>query len=57
LNIASAAKMPDAGIPTDDPQLRIVIVKDYSIYYDIYSSHIEILTIWDNRRNPKSFEL
>ena len=55
--IENAAKMPEAGIPSDDPHLRTIIVRDYSIYYDIYQSHIEILTIWDNRRNPKSFKL
>ena|ERR1700740_1561892 len=53
----NAAKMPEAGIPSDDTQIRVLIVKDYSIHYDIYPSHIEILTIWDTRRNPKSFEL
>jgi plasmid stabilization system protein ParE len=52
-----AAKMPESGMPSDDTQARVLIVKDYSIYYDIYQSHIEILTIWDNRRNPISFEL
>ena len=55
--LENAAKMPEAGTPSNDAQIRILIVKDYSIHYDIYQSHIEILTIWDTRRNPKSFEL
>jgi plasmid stabilization system protein ParE len=55
--IENATLQPEAGMATDDPATRILIVRDYFIYYDVYLSHIEILTIWDNRRNPDSFRL
>ena len=53
-----AAEMPGSGVPTEDPDIRIKIVRDYLIYYRI-STHktIEVLTIWDSRRNPKKFKL
>ena len=53
-----AAEMPETGIPTENPDIRFKIVKDYLIYYHISTSKtIEILTIWDSRRNPKKFKL
>jgi plasmid stabilization system protein ParE len=53
-----AAEMPESGIPTENPDIRIKIITDYFIYYHISASAtIEVLTIWDSRRNPKKFKL
>jgi len=51
------AIMPELGIATDAKDVRIIIVRDYSVYYRIISTHIEVLSIWDNRRNPAKFKL
>lgn len=51
------AKSPDTGLQTDFTTVRIKIVRDYKIYYRILPEVIEILTIWDTRRNPKKFKL
>jgi plasmid stabilization system protein ParE len=52
------AEMPVSGIPTENPDVRIKIVKDYLIYYHINASKtIEVLTIWDSRRDPEKFRL
>ncbi|MFI5161741.1 MAG: type II toxin-antitoxin system RelE/ParE family toxin [Sphingobacteriales bacterium] len=51
------AEIPESGIPTKFPNVRIKIVRDYLIYYRIHTASIEVLTIWDSRRNPKKFKL
>ena len=50
------AKSPETGKPTDFPLVRIKIVRDYKVAYRIHSESIEILAIWDSRRNPKNFK-
>ncbi len=51
------AQSPEIGKATDSPSVRIKIVLDYLIYYRITPTHIEILTVWDSRRNPKKFKI
>ncbi len=52
------AEMPESGIPTENPDVRFKIIKDYIVYYHISSSKtIEVLTVWDSRRNPRKFKL
>ncbi|MDF2433611.1 MAG: hypothetical protein JWP44_3242 [Mucilaginibacter sp.] len=51
------AKTPELGISTNSTSVRIKIVGDYLIYYSIQATYIEIITIWDSRRNPKKFKL
>ena len=51
------AEFPDTGKPTKFPFIRKKIVRDYILYYETTTEYIEILTIWDTRRNPKKFKL
>lgn len=46
------ANYPDIGVQADVQNIRNVIEGDYSIFYEIKSTTIEIVTIWDNRQNP-----
>jgi len=48
---------PESGIATKFRNVRIKIVGAYLIYYRIHTEHIEILALWDSRRNPKKFKL
>lgn len=58
IGMKKVAEMPVSGTPTENADVRIKIIKDYLIYYHINASKtIEILTIWDSRRNPKKFKL
>ena len=50
-------KSPDTGQETDLTAVRVKILRDYKIYYRILPDAIEILAIWDTRRNPKKFKL
>jgi len=51
------AEIPELGKPTEFLNVRIKIVRDYLIYYRIKSTCIEIITIWNSRRNPRKLEL
>lgn len=48
---------PDTGRKTDFSMVRIKIIRHNKVYYRIYPEKIEILAIWDSRRNPKKFKL
>ena len=56
-SFAIIVKSPEIGKPTDFPLVRIKIIRDYLIYYRIQPEYIEILTVWDSRRNPQKFNL
>jgi addiction module RelE/StbE family toxin len=56
-SVELTARVPESGIPTKFHDVRIKIVGDYLIYYKIEPEYIQILTIWDSRRNPKKFKL
>jgi toxin YoeB len=48
---------PKIGQPTDIENVRVKIIRNYLMFYELSNDKIYILTIWDSRRNPKSFEL
>jgi len=43
---------PQIGRPTDIEGVRLKIVRDYLIFYEVAEPKIYILTIWDNRQDP-----
>lgn len=45
-------KYPFIGKPTDKPNVRIKIVLDYLLIYEITENEIIVLRVWDSRRNP-----
>ena len=45
---------PEIGKPTSQPGVRIKIVRDYLMFYEIQPHRIEILFIWDSRQNPEN---
>ena len=50
-------KYPEIGIISDFENIRILLVRDYNIYYTIEDHDILILAIRDARQNPKDFKL
>lgn len=55
-NIELLAQIPTLGKPTNLPNVRMKIVRDYLIFYRIKDTFLEIVTIWDSRRNPKQLK-
>ena len=50
------AEHPHIGRRTQRENIRVKLVRDYLIIYNETETRIEILTIWDNRRNPDDLE-
>lgn len=50
------AKSPFIGRETDEVNVRIKVIRDYLLFYEIRNDELHILTLWDSRRNPGSFQ-
>lgn len=50
------AKYPFIGKPTNKKNIRIKIVRNYFLIYEITAKEIVVLRIWDSRQNPKKIE-
>lgn len=48
---------PQIGRPTDIHNVRMKIVRDYLMFYEISEEVIFILTLWDSRRDPRSLDI
>jgi len=48
------SKYPLLGKAVEDSDLRMKILRDYLIIYEIDDKHLYILTIWNSRQNPDS---
>ena len=53
----SILKFNDIGKATSRKDIRSVAIKDYLLFYRIDKNFIEIISVWDNRRNPKDLKL
>ncbi|OOG77837.1 type II toxin-antitoxin system RelE/ParE family toxin [Algoriphagus sp. A40] len=51
------SEYPTVGRLTDDEKVRVKIVRDYLIFYEIQKSSIVILTIFNSRRDPEKLKL
>lgn len=49
-------KHPRIGKETQVPNVRIKIIADYFLTYRETENSIEILTIWDSRQDPSTFD-
>jgi toxin YoeB len=47
---------PYIGRSTDDALVRIKIVKEYLLIYEVTETSINILSIWDGRQDPSKLE-
>jgi addiction module RelE/StbE family toxin len=50
------SKYPLIGKKTDKENIRVKILKDYLIIYEVTEKQIIVLTIWDCRKNPEDLE-
>ena len=49
---------PLIGKATDFEQVRVVIIlKNFSLFYRVKPGIVEILSFWDNRRDPENIEI
>lgn len=50
------SEFPKMGRPTDDGRARVKVVRHYLIIYKETENQIHILTLCDNRQDPKDLE-
>lgn len=48
---------PNIGKPTDIENVRVKIIREYLMFYQVADKVIYILTLWDGRQDPESLEL
>jgi len=51
------ANQAEIGAHTDILNIRSLKEGNFSIFYEIKTESIEILTIWDNRQNPANLHI
>ncbi len=51
------ALFPEMGAKTDFPEVRVKLIKDFNVFYRNQSDSIEIIRVWDTRRNPDDLEI
>lgn len=44
---------PLIGRPSSEPLVRIKLVKDYLLIYELRDDAVFILAVWDNRQDPE----
>lgn len=50
------SKHPNIGRPTNEASVRIKLVKDYLLIYEVTATAIHILSIWDGRQDPHQLD-
>ncbi|MEW6417415.1 MAG: type II toxin-antitoxin system RelE/ParE family toxin [Nitrospirota bacterium] len=45
------------GVATDEENVRIAVCGHYLIFYELKKEAVEILTVWDSRRNFRNLTL
>ena len=53
----SISANPDIGIKTDKENVRFRIIGHYLMFYRMMEDYIELIAIWDSRRNPKKINI
>jgi plasmid stabilization system protein ParE len=51
------ALKPFLGKQSDIENIRVVMFKDYLIFYEVQPRSVLIITIWDCRRNPETLNI
>jgi addiction module RelE/StbE family toxin len=49
------SKHPLIGQPTRKSNVRVKVLRDYLIVYEVTAEEIIVLSLWDCRQNPKEF--
>lgn len=56
-NTKILSEQPFIGRKTDEENIRVRIIRNYLVFYEIEQTQIIILTIWDSRRSPQNSSL
>jgi toxin YoeB len=56
-SIRDIAKRPTIGRKTEFENVRVKIVREYLIFYEVIKKDIVILSIWDGRRDRRNLKV
>ena len=56
-SLSIICKYPYIGRATEINHVRIKVLKEYLIIYEITDNEIIVLSLWDGRRNPEDLDL
>jgi len=45
------------GKPTDYENVRALVVDDYLVFYEVSTTELVVLTVWNSKRNPKDLKI
>lgn len=51
------AERPEAGRKTEISNVRVKVIRDYLLFYEIDGNNLVVLTLWDGRRDQKSLNI
>ena len=57
INIKYISENNFIGKVTNISGVRVVVVSNYLLFYQVSEKHIEILSLFDSRRNPKDINI
>lgn len=52
-----AAQYPTTGRKTTMKNVRVKVIRDYLLFYEINSTTLIVLTLWDSRRDEKTLKI
>ena len=55
--IRDLSKNPNIGRKTEFVNVRVKIVREYLIFYEVIKKELVIISIWDGRRDKKNFKI
>ena len=55
--ITLLSRYPEIGRSTDLETVRVKVVKDYLIFYELINNTFYVLSIWDGRQNPDKLKI
>jgi toxin YoeB len=55
--IRLSAQYPDIGRKTTLENVRVKVIRDYLLFYEIHKTTLVVLTIWDSRRDEKTLKI
>ena len=55
--IRDLSKKPTIGRKTEFENVRVKIVREYFIFYEIVRQNLVILSVWDGRRDKKTLKI
>ncbi|PKP25436.1 MAG: type II toxin-antitoxin system RelE/ParE family toxin [Bacteroidetes bacterium HGW-Bacteroidetes-2] len=48
---------PEIGKKTDFENIRVIMIRDYLLFFEIHKNELVVLAIWDSRRNPNKMKI